>query len=767
MWFPILLSTLSKEWYRGKTCAGSRVRMNRTAEPPSRTPPERYTGTTMLKAVVSFILRLIFRVEVRGHYEQHDRTLVIANHQSFLDGILLGAFLPVDPWWIVHTQIAAQPMFKMLLKVVNHLTIDTGNPFALKQAMAFIESGKPVGIFPEGRITVTGRMMKVYEGPAFMAAKTGAWVIPVHIDGALNASWFSRMTGDFPQRWFPKITITIHPGQQIPYPEGVPAKERRRMVALKMQGLMQQMVVNDRKQQTVYEQFLDTVSWRGRKTQFVEDIRPAQDNFGTALKASLALGRLFSKITEPGEVVGVLLPNVGPGIYTLLGLWAFRRVPAMINYTAGLDGMQSALRSAKVKTVITSKSFLDKAPFGATVKRLEGVKITYLEDLRPMLTLGDKLWLILWAMRFPRSVIDPGEAQDPAVVLFTSGSEGKPKGVVLSHDAVLANCAQILSIFDITSRDKFLTSMPLFHAFGLTCGFVLPIVAGAKVFLYPTPLHYRVIPELAYDRDCTILFATNTFLANYAKRANPYDFRSVKLCISGAEKLQDEVRRLYADKFGLRIIEGYGATECAPVVAANNSFFNKPGTVGTLMPCMEYKLEPVPGIDGGGLLHVRGPNTMSGYWRESNPRVSEWPESPFGAGWYNTGDIVSIDTDGFIAIKGRVKRFAKVAGEMVSLEMVEKLAEHVSPKSVHASTTKPDAKRGEMILLVTQDRNLKREQLAQAARELGAPDFAVPRQIIQVDKIPLLGSGKKDYPAVKLLAEQRLQQGVQPASVEA
>jgi len=709
----------------------------------------------MLKAVVSFILRLIFRVEVRGQFEQRDRTLVIANHQSFLDGILLGAFLPVDPWWIVHTQIAAQWHFKILLRVINHLTIDTGNPFALKQAMALIDSGKPVGIFPEGRITVTGRMMKVYEGPAFMAAKTGAWVIPVHIDGALNASWFSRMSGDFPQRWFPKITITIHPPQQISTPEGITAKERRRIASAKMQGLMQQMIVNDRKQHTIYEEFLDTVAVRGRKTQFVEDIRPAQDNYGTALKGSLALGRLLAKITEPEEVVGVLLPNVGPGIYTLLGLWAFRRIPAMINYTAGLDGMQSALRAAKVKTVITSKSFLDKAPFGATVKKLEGVKITYLEDLRPMLTLGDKLWLILYALRFPRAAIKPGRPEDPAVVLFTSGSEGKPKGVVLSHNAILANCAQIISIFDITSKDKFLTSMPLFHAFGLTCGFVLPVVTMSKVFLYPTPLHYRVIPELAYDRDCTILFATNTFLSNYAKRANPYDFRSVKLCISGAEKLQDEVRRLYADKFGLRIIEGYGATECAPVVAANNVFGNKIGTVGTLMPGMQYKLQPVPGIEGAGLLHVRGPNTMTGYWKESNPRVYEWPESPFGEGWYNTGDIVAVDSDGFIEIKGRVKRFAKIAGEMVSLETVEKLAEHVNPKSVHASTTRPDAKRGEMILLVTQDRNLKREHLAQAARELGAPELAVPRQIILVDKIPLLGTGKKDYPAIKLLAEQK------------
>lgn len=726
-----------------------------------------YTEKNMLKAVVSFLLRLIFRVEVRGEFEPHDKVLVIANHQSFLDGILLGAFLPVDPWWLVHTQIAAQWHFKQLLKVVRHLTLDTNNPFALKQAMALIDSGKPVGIFPEGRITVTGTLMKVYEGPAFMAAKTGAWVVPVHIQGAVNAKWFSRMTSDkAPQRWFPKITITINPAKQITYPEGIPAKDRRRIASQKMHRLMQEMMVHDRKRQSVFESFLDTVEGRGRGTEMLEDIRPAKDTYGTALKGSLALGRIYQKFTERGETVGVLLPNIGPCAYTILGLWANGRIPAMINYTSGLDGMQSALRAAKIKTVITSKSFLEKAPFGHLIAKLQGVKITYLEDLRPMLTLGDKLWLMLYALRFPRAATAPSGPDDPAVVLFTSGSEGKPKGVVLSHDALHTNGAQVRALFDINAKDKFLSAMPLFHAFGLTGGFVLPILTGARIFFYPTPLHYRVIPEMAYDRDCTIMFATNTFLANYAKRANPFDFRSVWLVVSGAEKLTEEVRRLYADRFGLRIIEGYGATECAPVVSANSRFLNKPGTVGILAPGMESKLEPVPGIDNGALLHVRGPNTMLGYWKESNPGVYEWPESKFGKGWYNTGDIVTIDDDGYIQIQGRVKRFAKVAGEMVSLELVEKLAERASPKSIHASTTRPDAKRGENILLLTQDRNLKRDQLAAAARELGAPDLAVPRQVIYVDKIPLLGSGKKDYPAVAQLAVAKLTEVPASAAAE-
>jgi acyl-[acyl-carrier-protein]-phospholipid O-acyltransferase / long-chain-fatty-acid--[acyl-carrier-protein] ligase len=722
----------------------------------------------MLKIVMRLLLRIFFRVEVSGNMTKHDRMLIIANHQSFLDGVLMGAFLPVDPYWLVNTEIANQWHFKILLKFVNHMTLDPTNPFAIKQAMALIESGKPVGIFPEGRITVTAHLMKVYEGTAFMAAKTGAKVVCVHIQNAVYCDWASRMDHrEFPGRAFPKIRMVIHDGKPIEIPSEGTSKERRRIAGERMKRMMQEMVVTDRKRSTIFEHFLDTYElFDNPDRDIIEDIRPANDTFGTCLKASLALGRLISKISAEKEVVGVLLPNAGPALYTCLGMWAFNRVPAMINYTAGLDGMQSAIRAAKIKTILTSKAFLAKAPFGKTILLLKDVEIVYLEDLRPKLTLGDKLWLILWALRRPRSVIRPGKPDDPAVVLFTSGSEGKPKGVVLSHDALYTNVMQLHSIIDIQPKDKFLSSMPLFHAFGLMGGFLVPLLTGSRMYLYPSPLHYRIIPEIAYDRNCTIMFATNTFLANYAKRAHPYDFRSVRIVVSGAEKLTDEVRRLYSDKFGVRIIEAYGATECAPGVCANTPMLSKNGTVGPILPGMEWKLETVPGIDEGALLHVKGPNVMLGYWKESNPGVLEPPSSTFGPGWYPTGDIVSVDSDGFVKILGRVKRFAKVAGEMVSLEIVEKLAEQASPKLAHASTTIPDAKRGEAILLVTQDRNLKRDQLQAAARELGAPDLAIPRQIIYVDKIPLLGSGKKDYPAVKQIVEKHLQQQ-QGAAVEA
>ncbi len=258
------------------------------------------------------------------------------------------------------------------------------------------------------------------------------------------------------------------------------------------------------------------------------------------------------------------------------------------------------------------------------------------------------------------------------------------------------------------------------------------------------------LPEIIYDRGCTVLFGTSTFLGNYARFANPYDFYKLRYVVAGAEKLNDEVRKVWMEKFGLRILEGYGATECAPVLAVNTPMTYRSGTVGPLLPGMQARLEKVPGIERGGLLYVRGPNVMLGYYLYDAPGQLQPPAD----GWYSTGDVVDIDQEDFIHILGRVKRFAKIAGEMVSLETVEKLAQTAAPNGLHAASTQADAQRGETIVLFTNDPTLGREGLQAAAKSLGAPELAIPKKIVQVKELPLLGTGKTDYVTLKLMAEK-------------
>lgn len=660
--------------------------------------------------------------------------------------------------WVVHSQVMQSRLLRFLLRAVDYVVIDTARPMAMKNVIEVIENGRPVVIFPEGRVTVTGTMMKIYDGPAFLAAKSAATIAPVWIDGAVNARGFSRMGRGFPLLWFPKIRLTVLPPAFIPMPEARSGKLRRRKAGEEMRRLMQRARVAARRRRTIPEAFLDAMELCGRSWHMVEDAGGAVWNYGGILKAALALGRLAAKLTKPDENVGVLMPNAAATLGLFLGLQWFRRVPAMLNFTAGAEGLQSALTAARVRVVLTSRAFVERARLGPVIEKLASCEIRYLEDLRPMLTLGDKLWLLLWALRRPRAMLLPGKPDNPAAILFTSGSEGKPKGVVLSHDSILANIEQGLTAFDVSPMDKMLSAMPVFHSFGLTANMVLPVVNGIPLFLYPSPLHYSMIPEIVYDRDCTVLFGTNTFLKHYGTRAHAYDFRRVKIAVGGAEKVTDEVRMLWFEKFGVRVMEGYGATECSPIIAVNGPMRCKFGSVGELLPGMESRLEPVEGVTEGGLLHVRGPNLMLGYLRDSAPGVLEPPSSIYGEGWYATGDIAVIDEEGFVTLQGRMKRFAKVAGEMVSLEVVEKIAEAASPASVHASVSRPDSSRGEMIVLVTQDSALKREHLQQAARQLGAPELAIPRRVIYTQKVPLLGSGKKDYPAVSRLVESELEQ---------
>ncbi len=711
----------------------------------------------MIKAILKFILRglcrLAFRIEATGNApaEPPSRLLIVANHQSFLDGLLLGLFLPLNPVFVVHTSVAKNRGFRLLLSLADYLALDTANPLAIKRVIKIIESGRPVVIFPEGRITVTGSLMKVYEGPAFIAARTGAAILPVRLDGAAR-SYFSRVSGDLPQQWFPRITLSFLPMTRLAMPQAESAKQRRQRAGEEMRKLMQHMLFESTPRRTLFDALVEAVQLHGRSTKLMEDMRQVEMSYAQILRMSLALGRMSKRLAAEGERIGVLLPNLGTTVCLLFGMSGVNRVPAMLNYTSGAQAMADACAAAQIQTVITSRKFIESAGLSELIATLPDLRWVYLEDLQARFSLFDKLWLIAYAQWLPRRTQVRVSPQAPALVLFTSGSEGKPKGVVLSHAAVLANVAQICAVIDFSPNDKFMSVLPIFHAFGLTAGAILPVVTGTKLFLYPTPLHYKVIPEIIYDRNCTVLFGTSSFLGHYAKHANPYDFYRMRYVVAGAEKLNEEVRKVWAEKFGIRILEGYGATECAPVLAVNTPMAHHPGSVGLLLPGIEHALEPVPGIDQGGILHVRGPNLLSGYFLHAQPGELIPSQSCMGDGWYNTGDVVEINEAGFVIIKGRVKRFAKIAGEMVSLERAEAIAIHAAPQHQHAVIALADAQRGEALLLYTTDASLTRDKLLAGARALGSPELAVPKKITVLETLPLLGTGKTDYVTLKNIA---------------
>ena len=482
----------------------------------------------------------------------------------------------------------------------------------------------------------------------------------------------------------------------------------------------------------------------GGKAIALEDPERAPLSFDRLILGALVLGREVSRDAPKGGRIGLLLPNVNGMAVTLFGLWFHGRVPVMLNFTAGLKNLRSACRTAELRVVITSRRFVDTAKLDEVVAGLsENVRIVYLEDVRQRLTSVGKLagvakvpfagWLARAANRSP---------DEPAVVLFTSGSEGEPKGVVLSHRNLLANAFQIQGFGDGYFRpdEVVFNPLPVFHSFGLTAGLLFGLLSGYRVVLYPSPLHYKQVPKLVGETKATILFGTDTFLVGYARAAEADDLRTVRLIVAGAEKVKDETRRLW-QPFGAIILEGYGCTECSPVIACNHPLANRPGTVGPVLPGIRWRLRRVPGIEEGGRLIVEGPNVMLGYLLASAPGKLQ----PAPADGHDTGDIVVVGEGDALAIRGRAKRFAKIGGEMVSLAAVEALAAGLWPEATHVGVSLPDPKKGEQIVLVSDRPDADRQALIARAKAEGVSELYVPRAVLVVNAVPVLGSGKVDY----------------------
>ncbi|MGZ8299643.1 MAG: acyl-[ACP]--phospholipid O-acyltransferase [Rhodoplanes sp.] len=707
--------------------------------------------TNPVRDFLSIVFRAFFRLEVHGTEniaKAGPNAIIALNHVSFLDAPLALSILEQDPVFAIDSTIAQRWWVKPFLHFTRAMPLDPTKPWGTRTLIRAVQAGETLIIFPEGRLTVTGSLMKVYDGAGLIADKSDAMVVPVRIKG-LEQTPFTRLdAGQVRRKLFPKVAVTILEPVKLYVDPELKGKKRRIAAGAALYEVMSELVFRTTStDRTIPEAMIDAAQAHGMRWIAVEDPVAGPLTYRRLLLGAAVLGRKLLPFAAEGQAIGLLLPNANGTVVTILGLMSAGRVPAMLNFSSGPANVASACRAAAINTIVTSRAFVEKGRLEKLVDSLApDYRIVYLEDLRATVTLGDKLR----GMREAKLPLVARKPDDAAAILFTSGSEGVPKGVVLSHRNILANAAQAEARIDFGRRDTVFNVLPVFHSFGLTVGLILPLVHGVRVFMYPSPLHYRIVPEMIYGTNATILFGTDTFLAGYARAANDYDFRSLRYILAGAEPVRESTRRIYMEKFGIRILEGYGVTEAAPVISLNTPMFNKFGTVGRLFPGMEARLEPVPGVDEGGRLYVSGPNVMIGYLRAKNPGVIERPVG----GWHDTGDIVTIDAQGFITIKGRVKRFAKVGGEMISLAAVETLAGELWPDALSGATTIPDLRKGERLILVTTHKTPSRSDFIAFARSKGASEMMIPAEFIVLEKMPLLGSGKVDNLAVAKLVRE-------------
>lgn len=712
----------------------------------------------MLKKFLRSLLKLLYRVEVVGlenYYNAGNRVLIVANHCSFLDPPLLAAFLPDEITFAINTHIAQQWWMKPFLNLATFFPVDPTHPMSLKNLIHHLQHDTKTLIFPEGRITTTGSLMKIYDGTGMVADKSDAMILPIQITGA-KYTLFSKLRGIVQLRWFPKITLTILPPTHIHARKELTGKNRRKSSGHILADLMAEMqFAASGTRQTIFSNLLDARCIHGGKHIVAEDLERSPISYDALITRTLIIGNALKKITAKNENVGVMLPNSTKTLFVLLGLQYAERVPAMLNFSTGAAGMISACQTAQIKTVLSSRKFIELAHLENDIAALsEKVNVVYLEDLAQTISSADKLRGALQSKTTHFWYKNDVNPDSPAVILFTSGSEGTPKGVVLSHANILSNHQQVSARIDFNPQDVILNFLPMFHSFGFTIGTLLPVLNGMKTFFYPTPLHFSIIPEMAYETNATLMFGTNTFFAAYGKKAHPYDFHNLRYVVAGAEKLHDVTRTLWMEKFGIRILEGYGVTETAPVIAVNTPMDYKAGTVGRLLPHIDYRLEPVEGIDEGGRLHVKGANVMLGYLQADKQGELKPTESIYGAGWHDTGDIVYVDEDGFLYIRGRCKRFAKIGGEMVSLTFVEQLAMNVWEKAHHAVISLPDTKKGEQIILITTQKDATLHELAKSTK--GIATINLPKKILFIDAIPVMATGKTDYVALTTWVNSQL-----------
>ncbi|RUV44437.1 MAG: 2-acyl-glycerophospho-ethanolamine acyltransferase [Mesorhizobium sp.] len=707
------------------------------------------------QALLYVPFKLAYRIaDDRIRIARNARTPVIyvVSHQSRIEPALMLSLLPDDTLHILDEASARSPWLEPWRELARTIAFNAEHLFVSRRLVRVLKGKGRLAVYLPDDVEPDVKSFRLFRAITRIAMQADARIVPIFVAGARDLPMSLTPADKAPRHWFPRLSLSVLEPMTV-----AELVARNPDMASNTNALFDRFaearLYGSNLDRGLFLAMRDAADRVGASHPIIEDVISGALSYRKMFIGARVLGRRFEAVTAPGEAVGLLLPNANGIVLSFVGLISAARVAAMINYTAGPASVTAAIRTAVIRTVVSSRAFIEKAAIDDIVAAVEagGAKMLWLEDVRESVTLLDKVAAALF-WRFP---LQRQQAPKPAVILFTSGSEGTPKAVVLSHRNLLANAMQAEARITISPADILLNVLPVFHSFGLTGGTILPLVTGVKLFLYPSPLHYKIIPEIARKVKPTVMFGTDTFLANYARTAKDGDFSSLRFVVAGAEAVKPETRRTYRDRFQASIIEGFGLTEAAPVVAVNTAIHNRDGTVGRLLPAIRMKLEPVEGISEGGRLWLDGPNMMMGYMTADRPGELQPLE-----GWHDTGDIVSVDRDGFITIRGRAKRFAKIAGEMVSLGAVEMLVQSLWPEQRHAAVAVPDKRRGERIVLVTTADDANAEELRQFGKKAGAAELMVPNDIIKVEEIPVLGSGKTDYVSARKLAIDRLGLGV-------
>jgi len=735
-----------------------------------------YTTEDTLRLVLGSLLRMVysFRVTNAKVVPATGPALIVANHVSFIDGFLIGACLPRIARFLVMDTYFNQ--FRWVLAPIGAIPVSLGRKAVLESIAAArqaLERGEIVCIFPEGSLTRTGNIHRFQRGMERIAEGLNVPVIPVHLGGVWGSIFSHGANGrPFYRRGVWRRAIHVTFGDPLPVP--VSAEEARDTV---LQLGSAAMAASDEVNTTIARRFVANCRrYWGREA--LADSSGKRLNYGRTLTSAILLANWLNTNRPADQRVGLLLPASVGGALANLAVMLCGKTPVNLNFTAGADAIRSACAQCDIQTVLSSKLFLKKA------KLEEPQGVVYLEDLLPQFSAVAKLVALLRARFSPQSwlLANLGASRvgpdDLATIIFSSGSSGEPKGVMVSQRGILANIEGGQLLFHIQSSDAFGGILPLFHSFGFTYTLCFPLMVGARVAYHPNPLDAKSIGELVREHKVTVILATPTFLRTYLRICTPEQFASLRLMITGAEKMPAKLSQEIQERFGVIPFEGYGATEMSPVISVNvpNAEHplwpqpgNKPGAVGQPLPGVTVRIvdpetfEPLP-VGKQGLILTNGPSRMMGYWKQESRT-----QDALRDGWYITGDIGGLDADGFLTLTDRLSRFSKIAGEMVPLIRVEEAIRENTGLESCVVVALPDAQKGERLVLLHTATDRTASQIYKTLTSTNISRLWIPKadSIYSVEALPILPTGKMDLQRTKALAiEFDQQREAQRAPVE-